>query len=82
MEKEFKISDENPFYILGSDNPNVSLVTRLLNDSNYQTWSIEFKRTFSTKNKVGFIDGTHTKPRTKKDNYTIPWEKCNDLVIA
>lgn len=72
MGEELNIRDGNPYYISKSDNPNTSLVTTLLNGSNYQTWSIEFQRALFTKNKSGFIDVTYEKLEDKEDDYTIP----------
>lgn len=67
-----KIKEGDLHYISGSDNSNAVLVTTPLNDPNYQTWVVEFRRALSTKNKVGFLDDTHKKPKSPEDNYTIP----------
>lgn len=79
---EFTIKDGSPYYIPGSNNPSTSLVVTLLTGPNYQTWVVEIQRTLSTKNKLGFINGSIKKPANEKDNYTISWIRCNDLVTT
>ncbi|XP_041000737.1 uncharacterized protein LOC121246612 [Juglans microcarpa x Juglans regia] len=39
-------------------------------------------RTLNIKNKLGFIDGTITKPPNTSDPLYAPWECCNDMIIA
>ncbi|KAL2251686.1 UNVERIFIED_CONTAM: hypothetical protein Sindi_2290900 [Sesamum indicum] len=46
----------------GSDHPGMILVGTLLTKSNYLTWSYAVKRALQAKMKLGFIDGTTTKP--------------------
>ncbi|CAL8089939.1 unnamed protein product [Prunus armeniaca] len=52
----------NPLYLHHSNQPGVVLVTQLLNDENYPTWSRSMLMVLNTKNKEGFVDGTLKKP--------------------
>lgn len=78
--KEFKIRDGDPYYISGNDNPNISLVTTLPSGTSNQTWAMEFKWVLSTKNKAGFVDGTHIRPTNIENQYYITWIRYNNLV--
>ncbi|KAI5319733.1 hypothetical protein L3X38_039441 [Prunus dulcis] len=58
-----KYDDPNhPLYLHHSDQPGVVLVTQLLNDENYLTWSRSMLMALNTRNKEGFVDGTVKKP--------------------
>ena len=54
----------DPFYLHHSDQPRVLLVTQLLNEENYDTWSRAMLMALSIKNKEGFINGTIKNPPT------------------
>ncbi|KAF5463979.1 hypothetical protein F2P56_014097 [Juglans regia] len=40
------------------------------------------RRALNIKNKLGFIDGSLTKPTNTSDPLIAPWERCNDMLIA
>ncbi|KAF5441800.1 hypothetical protein F2P56_036989 [Juglans regia] len=40
------------------------------------------RRSLNIKTKLGFIDGTITKPPNTSDPLYAPWEHCNDMIIA
>ena len=56
----------NPFRLEASDSPGTNLVTDHLTTENYPTWSRSMLRALRAKNKVGFINGTLTKPAAGK----------------
>ncbi|XP_021833171.1 uncharacterized protein LOC110772984 [Prunus avium] len=70
----------NPLYLHHSDQPGVVLVTQLLNDENYPTWSRSMLMALNTKNKEGFVDGTLKKPLHDSSTTLQQWTRCNNLV--
>jgi hypothetical protein len=52
----------SPFFIHPNENPAMVLVTPVLSDGNYYTWSTSMRMCFEMKNKDGFIDGSIKKP--------------------
>ncbi|KAF8369311.1 hypothetical protein HHK36_032678 [Tetracentron sinense] len=74
---------DNPndhFYLHHSDQPGVVLVTQLLNEENYGTWSRAMLMALNIKNKEGFINGTIQKPATTSTTELQQWTRCNNLV--
>jgi hypothetical protein len=62
------LSDQNnPYRLDNGDTSVLSLVTDLLTTENYVTWARAMKRAFRAKNKLGFVDGSITKPTDPND---------------
>ncbi|XP_041009305.1 uncharacterized protein LOC121253345 [Juglans microcarpa x Juglans regia] len=72
----------NPFCIENGDNPAVGLVSDLLTADNYVSWWRAVSRALRAKNKLGFINGTISKPADFADPLFEAWERCNDLVVS
>ncbi|XP_057475895.1 uncharacterized protein LOC130763881 [Actinidia eriantha] len=70
----------DPFYLYHSDQSGVVLVTQLLNEENYSTWSRAMLMALSIKNKEGFINGTIQKPPPTSTTKLQQWTRCNNLV--
>ncbi|GMJ02913.1 hypothetical protein HRI_003960500 [Hibiscus trionum] len=60
----------NPYYIHQSDNPGALLVTQPLGSDNYNSWKRSMFMALSTKNKIGFVDGSIPAPATTSPNYS------------
>lgn len=76
-----KYNDPNdPFYLHHSDQPGIVLVSQLLTEENYNTWSRAMTTALSVKNKVGFINGSIKGPTSTLEIDTQQWTRCNDLV--
>jgi hypothetical protein len=73
-------SVNDPHYVHHSDSPTMVLVTPLLSGDNYGTWLRAITMALRAKNKLGFVDGTLTKPTSSND--LSQWERCNDLVCS
>ncbi|XP_042958069.1 uncharacterized protein LOC122293593 [Carya illinoinensis] len=71
----------SPFFLHPSDNPGVVLVTQLLFGDNYHTWCRSMTMAISAKNKLGFVDGTITKPASTASLFSS-WLHCNNMVIS
>ncbi|KAF5465131.1 hypothetical protein F2P56_015162 [Juglans regia] len=72
----------NPYRLDHGDNPSISLVPELLTTDNYTTWSRAMCHALRARNKIGFINGTISKPTDPEDPLLGAWERCNDLVVS
>jgi hypothetical protein len=72
----------NPFRIENGDNPAAALVSELLTDDNYVSWSHAISRALHVKSKLAFVNGTLSKPTDISDPLFEAWERCNDLVVS
>lgn len=70
----------NPFFLHASDSPGMVLVNTIFYGKGYGGWRRGILIALSTKNKVGFINGTITIPNITSDNYKS-WSRCNNMVI-
>ena len=52
----------HPYFVHQSDHPNLMLVLIKLNDTNYPSWSKSMIYALTTKNRVGFINGSIQPP--------------------
>ncbi|XP_058777098.1 uncharacterized protein LOC131651452 [Vicia villosa] len=71
----------DPFFMHPSDNPGLSLVSPVLNNNNFHSWSRAIKLALRSKNKLGFIDGTLPRPKSSDSKY-LAWDRCNNMVMA
>lgn len=76
------ISDLNsPYYLHYGDNTGMQLISVVLNEENYTTWSRAVIMALSVKNKEGFIDGSISKPPQQDPLYSA-WRRCNHVVSS
>ncbi|XP_074352826.1 uncharacterized protein LOC141691977 [Apium graveolens] len=74
--------DPSPvFYIHPSDNPGMKLVSMKFDGSSYGDWKRSMLISLAAKNKIGFVDGTVTKPNSTDPNYRA-WDRCNNMLIS
>lgn len=71
----------SPYYLHPSDNPGMKLVSMKFDGNGYTDWKQSLLISLSAKNKVGFVDGTITKP-TVTDATLKAWERCNSMMIS
>jgi len=64
-----------------SKNPVASLVSPVLDSSNYHSWICSIMITLNTKNKVEFIIKTNSNPVKDHSNYST-WNRCNNMVVS
>ncbi|KAG8370484.1 hypothetical protein BUALT_Bualt14G0121600 [Buddleja alternifolia] len=67
------------YYLHPSDQPGQILVTPQLNGGNYPTWSRGVQLALEAKNKLGFLDGSTSKP-DEKSPLLSHWNRCNRMV--
>ncbi|KAK3009588.1 hypothetical protein RJ639_014724 [Escallonia herrerae] len=77
------IEVDSPYYLHPSDHPGLVFVTHPLteNGENYFTWRRNMMTALESKNKVGFIDNSVTKPNVNSQDFQ-PWVKCNAIVLS
>jgi hypothetical protein len=75
------LTPTSPYYLSPSDNPGTPLVAATLKGENHRTWACSMKTALRAKMKLGFIDGTITKPGKKTADY-LNWEKADSMVMA
>ncbi|KAF8389294.1 hypothetical protein HHK36_025987 [Tetracentron sinense] len=69
----------DPYTIHHSDSPRAMLVSPVLSGDNYGTWICAITMALRVKNKLGFVDGTLSKPTSPPE---LPiWDRCNDLIL-
>ncbi|CAA7037264.1 unnamed protein product [Microthlaspi erraticum] len=74
------ISSLSPFYLHPSDGPGNLITTVQLKGENYEDWAKHVRNALRTKRKLGFIDGTLTKPDS--DEEIEQWEVVNSMLVA
>ena len=72
----------NPYRLDHGDTSVLRLVTDLLTIENYVTWARAMKRVLRAKNKLGFVDGSITKPSDPNDPLLEAWERCNRMIVS
>lgn len=73
--------EDDPYYLQGSDNPGLILVTNVLNERNYLQWNTYMKKALSAKMKLGFINGTIPEPNLEDRNYNA-WKRVDDMISS
>ncbi|KAL9308357.1 putative retrotransposon gag domain, retrotransposon Copia-like protein [Arabidopsis thaliana] len=73
---------DNPFFLHGSDHAGLVLVSdRLTNGADFHSWRRSVRMALNVRNKLGFIDGTITKPIENHKDFGS-WSRCNDMVAT
>lgn len=71
----------SPYFLHHADNPGLVFVSQTLVGENYFSWSSAMLISLSVKNKLGFIDGSITRP-VDSDPMINPWIRNNNMVIS
>ncbi|CAA7029151.1 unnamed protein product [Microthlaspi erraticum] len=72
-------SIHSPFYLTNGDNRGLSIISEVLDGSNYDSWRIAMNIALDAKNKIAFIDGSIVRP-SESDQYFRIWSRCNSMV--
>lgn len=78
---DFSTNSSNPYYLHPNENLSLVLVTPLLDEKNYRTWTRLMYTALISKNKEKFIHGTLLKPPVSDVLYA-PWIRYNMMVLA
>ncbi|KAL2244219.1 UNVERIFIED_CONTAM: hypothetical protein Sindi_0539900 [Sesamum indicum] len=65
------------FKLHGGEHPGMSLVLIPLDSNNFLTWSRSIKLALGAKRKLGFIDGSYTKPQENKEEM----EQLSEFIV-
>ncbi|XP_014503203.1 uncharacterized protein LOC106763539 [Vigna radiata var. radiata] len=71
----------SPFYLHLGENPGLTLISQVLSETNYSSWSRSMRRALLSKNKIKFMDGSIKKPK-KGEALFDAWERCNMMVLS
>nr|XP_025888001.1 uncharacterized protein LOC112941876 [Solanum lycopersicum] len=75
------IDPNHPYYIHPSDNPGAMVVPVQFTGVGFCSWRRSILRTLSVKNKLGFINGDCSRPRSTDPSYK-QWERCDNIVTS
>ena len=68
-------------FLQSSDHPGMQIVSLKLTALNFQKWSRTVKIVLRTKVKLGFIDGSCSKPNLNTPEFN-QWIKCDSMVVS
>lgn len=72
-------SIHSPFHLTNGDNPGLSIISEVLDGTNYDNWCIAMNIALDAKNKSAFIDGSLARPSDSHSSFRI-WSRCNSMV--
>lgn len=68
--QDLQIAEAGSFHLGTNDHPGISIVAAPFSGKNYLTWSTSMKISLGAKDKLGFIDGSITKPGEDSSEYS------------
>ncbi|XP_074293169.1 uncharacterized protein LOC141620115 [Silene latifolia] len=84
--KNMSILPSSPLYLHPSDSPSLKLTHTEFVGNNYAIWADAVCNGLDAKNKLGFIDGSVTKPSTgssaANDMEAVAWRQCQAMIRA
>ncbi|KHN31611.1 hypothetical protein glysoja_045515, partial [Glycine soja] len=75
------LNPHSPYYVHSSENPSISLVSSLLDPTNYNSWCRSMSIALSAKNKLEFIDGSLPPPVPNHALHTV-WKRSNNMMVS
>ncbi|KAK4433316.1 hypothetical protein Salat_1093900 [Sesamum alatum] len=75
------VTTMSPFYLHPSDHPGMSICPVILKGDNYQEWQKSMRNALRAKRKLGFLDGTISKP-ADDDKDIEDWWSVNSMLVA
>uniref|UniRef100_A0A1J3EFZ9 Retrovirus-related Pol polyprotein from transposon TNT 1-94 n=1 Tax=Noccaea caerulescens TaxID=107243 RepID=A0A1J3EFZ9_NOCCA len=69
----------SPYFLTSGDNPGTSIISEVLDGTNYNTWIIAITIALDAKNKIAFVDGSLPRPPESHPHYRIR-SRCNSMV--
>ena len=82
--KRFIIEPHSPYYLHPSEGPGVLITVEVFDGNNYDLWEKAVRTALKAKNKLGFIDGTLSKPEVKEGDFTEyhAWDMVNSMICS
>jgi len=81
----FRIANQSLYFLYHLDSLGVIITTMKFGRKNYDLWEKVVIIPLRTKNKLGFINESITKPQDKKGEYSEEakaWEMANSMVMS
>lgn len=75
------IDQDNPLYLDSSDSPCMKLVSDPFDGTGFSYWKRSMTIALSARNKLGFVDGTLSKPDATSPTFNS-WSCCNAMVMC
>lgn len=72
---------DDPFFLSSSDHPGMQLTVKPFDGGNFILWSRPIRQALKMKTKLGFIDGSYTRP-SKKSPKQMRWTRCDNMVLC
>lgn len=76
---DFTDSFHSPFTLSNGDNPGNTIISEVLDGTNYSSWQIAMTVALDAKNKLAFVDGSLPRPHDLHPMFRI-WSRCNSMV--
>ncbi|XP_071712853.1 uncharacterized protein [Rutidosis leptorrhynchoides] len=77
-----KLDFSDPLYLHSNDTTGTPITSiKLKGTENYNIWSRSMKLALSTKNKIGFINGSVLRSKTD-EVLASQWDRCNSVVLS
>ena len=78
---QIKNYNDDPFFFQALDHLGLQLLNIKLNGFNFQRWTKLVRFALNTKAKIGFIDGSCSKPTINSPSYS-QWIRCDSMVVS
>lgn len=69
------------YYLHPSDHTGLKLVSQVFDGVGYGDWKREMVLALTSKNKIGFVDGSLKKPATASEEFNA-WIRCDSMIIG
>lgn len=76
---DFADAHYSPYALSNGDNPGTTIVSEVLDGSNFSSWKIAMFVALDAKNKIAFVDGTLPRPPEFDPSFRV-WSRCNSMV--
>ncbi|XP_074315723.1 uncharacterized protein LOC141651932 [Silene latifolia] len=76
------IPPSSPLFLHPYDSPSLKLTQTMFNGENYDLWADAVRNGLDAKNKLGFVDGTVTKPTDANTYEAVAWRQYEAMVKA
>ncbi|XP_074361896.1 uncharacterized protein LOC141702107 [Apium graveolens] len=76
-----RFDQDNPLHLQNSNSPGMKLVSDCFDGTGFGNWKRSMTIALSARNKLGFVDGSITKPTADSPMFKS-WSRCNDMVIS
>ncbi|KAG7582883.1 Retrotransposon Copia-like N-terminal [Arabidopsis suecica] len=76
---DFSDANYSPYHLSNGDSPGNTIISEVLDGSNFSSWKIAMFVALDAKNKIAFVDGTLPRPPESDLSFRV-WSRCNSMV--